>query len=90
MLDNFRTLRGYGFAGFRKMKLSRIDKGHRAQFAAFLERVAEGGPPLIDPVILSSVTRATFAAVRSAAGGGSQPQCPKPRSAASAAAESSF
>jgi len=38
-LDNFRTLTGYGWPGFRKMKLRRQDKGQRACVAAFLEAV---------------------------------------------------
>jgi len=46
-LDNFRSMRGYGWPAFRRLRLGRQDLGHRAQFLAVVERVAEGGPPLI-------------------------------------------
>jgi len=65
-LDNFRRLRGWGFSGFTKFKTSRQDKGHRAEFAAFVDRVAGGGGPLIALDELANVTLATFAAVESA------------------------
>lgn len=67
VLDNFKTLRGYGWPGFRKMNLFRQDKGHRAEMAAFIECVAQGGPPLIPWTELAEVTLATFAAVERAA-----------------------
>ncbi|NLX94900.1 MAG: Gfo/Idh/MocA family oxidoreductase [Rhodopirellula sp.] len=67
-LDNFRRLEGWGFRGFRRMK-TRLDKGHQAQFAAFVERVAAGGPPLIPLEQLVGATLASFAAVASAAEG---------------------
>ncbi len=65
-MDNFRTLHGYGFRGFRKMKTSRMDKGHGAEVAAFVDRVANGGAPLFDLDSLVNTTRASFAAVESA------------------------
>jgi len=65
-LDNFRRLRGWGFAGFTKFKTRRQDKGHRAELAAFVDRVAGGGGPLITLDELANVTRATFAAMESA------------------------
>ena len=68
-LDNFRRLRGYGFKGFRKFKTARQDKGHAAEFAAFVARVAEGGQPLIPLEELANVTLASFAAVTAAADG---------------------
>jgi predicted dehydrogenase len=64
-LNNFRRLQGYGFAGFRRMK-TRLDKGHTAEFAAFVDRVVEGGYPLIPLEQLVNVTLASFAAVTSA------------------------
>jgi len=69
-LHNFRELRGYGWAGFRKMKLRRQDKGHRNEIVSFIERVAEGGESLISYEDLEEVTLATFCAVRSMRDGG--------------------
>lgn len=65
-LENFRLTTGFGFRGFRKLKTLRQDKGHAAEFAAFVERVAGGGPPLIPLEQLVNVTLASFAAVTSA------------------------
>jgi len=68
-LENFRVLTGYGFRGFRKLKTWRQDKGHEAEFRAFIGRAAEGGAPLIPLADLVNVTRASFAAVRSGTDG---------------------
>lgn len=65
-LNNFRTLRGYGFKGFRSFRSRRQDKGHRAEVLAFVDRAATGGEPLIPLEDLVNVTRASFAAVVSA------------------------
>lgn len=65
-LDNFRTLRGFGVKGLRKFKTPRVDKGHAAELAAFVDRVETGGAPLIPFPQLVNVTTASFAAVRSA------------------------
>ncbi|MBW8040405.1 MAG: zinc-binding dehydrogenase [Planctomycetes bacterium] len=65
-LENFRIVLGYGFKNFRKFKTARQDKGHRAEFAAFVDLVANGGDPLIPLDQLVNVTRASFAAVESA------------------------
>ncbi len=43
-LDNFKTLRGYGWKGFKKMKLWRQDKGHGAEVRAFVKAVSNDGP----------------------------------------------
>jgi predicted dehydrogenase/threonine dehydrogenase-like Zn-dependent dehydrogenase len=66
-LDNFKSLRGYGWKGFSKMSLRRQDKGHNAEVRAFVERAAAGGEWLIPWQTLSDVTLATFAAVERAA-----------------------
>lgn len=66
-LDNFKSLRGYGWKGFNKLSLRRQDKGHAAEVRAFVERVATGGEWLIPWQTLSEVTLATFAAVERAA-----------------------
>lgn len=42
-LDNFRKLRGFGWAGFKKMNLWRQDKGQNACAAAFLSAIERGG-----------------------------------------------
>ncbi len=43
-LDNFRSLTGFGWKGFRAMNLWRQDKGQKACVAAFLDAIREGGP----------------------------------------------
>jgi len=66
-LDNFRKTTGYGFKSFTRFKTARMDKGHGRVFAAFVERVAAGGDPLIPLEQLVNVTLASFAAMTSAA-----------------------
>ncbi len=68
-LNNFRKLEGYDFKGFKKFKTRRMDKGHMAQFKAFVDRVNEGGEPLITMDELVNVTLAGFAAMISASEG---------------------
>lgn len=60
-LDNFRTLRGYGFNRFRKMKTMRQRKGHTDEIATFVRRINEGGELLIP---WASLERTTLAAIR--------------------------
>lgn len=67
ILDNFRTLRAYGFRGFSKLK-TRLDKGHRDQFQLFARRIAEGGEPLIPLEEILNTTEASFAAVEAMMG----------------------
>ena len=69
-MENFRVTRGYGFQGFKKFKTFRQDKGHAAEVAAFLDRVARGGEPLISFGELANITLASLAAVASARLGG--------------------
>jgi len=69
VLDNFKTLRGFGFKGFRKKSLRRLDKGHHQEFAEFADRLKTGGPPLIPFDQLVNVTLTSFAAVDSARSG---------------------
>jgi predicted dehydrogenase/threonine dehydrogenase-like Zn-dependent dehydrogenase len=66
VLDNFRELKAYGWPGFRRRRLWRQDKGHADEIAAFVERVSNGGEPLIPWTELEEVTLATFAAVERA------------------------
>jgi predicted dehydrogenase/threonine dehydrogenase-like Zn-dependent dehydrogenase len=65
-MENFRRTRGYGFKDFRTFKTSRQDKGHRAEIAALIDLVEQGGRPLIPFDELINSTRASFAAVVSA------------------------
>lgn len=41
-LDNFKTLRGYGWKGFKKMKLWRQDKGHNNEIRSFIDAITKG------------------------------------------------
>ncbi len=65
-VENWRKLKGYGFRGFSKLKTFKQDKGHSTEFLKFVERVADGGDPLIPMDQLINITRASFAAVESA------------------------
>lgn len=65
-MENFRVTLGFGFAGFKKIKTSRQDKGHRAEIHAFIDAVAKGKPSPTSFVSLVNTTRASFAAVTSA------------------------
>jgi predicted dehydrogenase len=65
-LDNFRKLAGYGFRGFRSFSTWQIDKGHRAEVAAFVNLVEKGGKPLIPFQEIVNVSLASIAAVTSA------------------------
>ncbi len=59
-LDNFKTLKGYGFKGFRKMKLWRQDKGHRNEIKAFIDAVRDGKPSPIPFEEIVEVTKITL------------------------------
>jgi len=41
-MDNYRVLKGYGWAGFKKMKLLKQDKGQKACVKAFVESIVNG------------------------------------------------
>jgi predicted dehydrogenase len=62
-LDNFRVLRGFGWPGFKQMKLWRQDKGQAACVAAFVEAVAAGGVAPIPYEELIEVAEVTFEVV---------------------------
>ena len=64
ILDNWRTLTGYGFKGFSSLK-SKQDKGHAEQFRLLLERVKHGGSALIPFDELINTSRASFAVITS-------------------------
>jgi predicted dehydrogenase/threonine dehydrogenase-like Zn-dependent dehydrogenase len=63
-LDNFRSLTGFGWPGFKKMKLWRQDKGQKACAAAFMSAVERGGhsPMPLDEVLEVSRTAVEVAA----------------------------
>ena len=64
ILDNWRTLTGFGFKGFSSLK-GRQDKGHADQFRLLLERFRSGGDSLIPFHEIVNTTRASFAAITS-------------------------
>lgn len=60
-LDNFRRLTGYGWPGFKKMHLWRMDKGQKQCAKAFVEAVAGGGVAPISFEELVAVARLSCA-----------------------------
>jgi predicted dehydrogenase len=65
-MDNFRVTTGYGVRGLKKFKTFRQNKGHAAEYAAFVSRVRDGGPEVIPMDEQINVTLASFAAMTSA------------------------
>lgn len=59
-LDNFRVLRGYGWPGFKMMRLLRQDKGHNEEINNFLEVVRKGNPAPISAEEIFESTRVSF------------------------------
>lgn len=64
VMDNWRSLTGYGFKHFSKIK-GKQDKGHKAQFQLLMERLNNCGESLIPFSEIINATRASFAAVQS-------------------------
>ncbi|MDE2238162.1 MAG: Gfo/Idh/MocA family oxidoreductase, partial [Elusimicrobia bacterium] len=60
VLDNFRTLKGYGWPKFSKARLWRQDKGHRAEVEGFIASILDGGPPLMGWDEIEEITRAAI------------------------------
>lgn len=60
-LDNFRALRGFGWPGFKSMKLWRQDKGQKTCVEAFVSAIREGRPSPIPLPELLEVARVTLA-----------------------------
>jgi hypothetical protein len=76
-LDNFRMLRGFGWSGFRKMRLWRQDKGNAACVQAFVDAIAKGQPSPIPADELFEVAQATLeAAAQLRSGGASDSDSP--------------
>lgn len=59
-LDNFKTLRGYGWNGFKRQRLWSQDKGQNACVAAFVESIREGLPAPIPYEEIIEVARVSI------------------------------
>ena len=59
-MDNYRVLRGYGWGGFKSMKLWRQDKGQKACAEVFVTAVKEGRP---SPIPYNEVLEASRVAI---------------------------
>ncbi|MBL8470194.1 MAG: bi-domain-containing oxidoreductase [Rhodocyclaceae bacterium] len=59
-LDNFRRLVGWGWPGFRNMRLWRQDKGHTACIQAFVEAVRDGTHAPVPFDELFEITQISF------------------------------
>lgn len=64
IMDNWRTLTGFGFKGFTSQK-TKQDKGHNEQFRLLIDRLHAGGETLIPFEEIVNTTRASFAAITS-------------------------
>jgi predicted dehydrogenase len=64
IMDNWRSLKGYGFKGFSSAK-SGQDKGHLNQFRELVKQQKNGGAPIIPFDEIINTTRASFAAIES-------------------------
>ncbi len=59
-LDNFRVLKGYGWPGFKAMRLLRQDKGHPEEIKRFFKSIKSGGESPIPAEEIFEVTRVSF------------------------------
>ena len=64
VFDNWRKLEGFGIKGFSRMK-GGMNKGHDRQFAMLVDRVKNGGAPLISFDSIVNTTKASFACIES-------------------------
>lgn len=64
IMDNFIRTTGYGIKNFSKLK-TKLDKGHKEQFAQIVQKVKQGSVELIPYEELINVTKASFAAIQS-------------------------
>ncbi len=64
-LSNFLRLTGYGWPGFRGLRLWRQDKGQAACVAAFIDAIRNGGPP---PIALDEIIETSKLALALAQG----------------------
>lgn len=59
-LDNYRSMKSYGWSGFNRMNLVKQDKGNQACVQAFVQSVEQGGRASIPFAELIEVTELTF------------------------------
>jgi predicted dehydrogenase/threonine dehydrogenase-like Zn-dependent dehydrogenase len=64
IMDNWRTLKAYGFTGFSK-STSKQNKGHFNQFKELIDQQINGGESIIPFKEIINTTKASFAAVES-------------------------
>jgi len=64
VMDNFRTTKGYGVKGFKDLS-TKMDKGHKAQFHGFIQRIQQGGEALIPVNELFNTAKASLASIES-------------------------
>lgn len=64
-MDNFRSLTGFGFKNFSKLKLGSQDKGHRSEVKSFVDAIASGAACSINPQELINVSGACLAVLDS-------------------------
>ncbi len=64
VLDNFKSLTGYGFKGFSSLKTG-LDKGHAAQFKRLVQITKSGSEQMIPVNELENSSQASFAAIES-------------------------
>ena len=59
-LDNFRSLKGYGFKSFSSMKIRAQDKGHNAEISSLIRalRFSKESPTPFDEIV--EVTKSSF------------------------------
>lgn len=65
VLDNFRSAQAYGKSSIKKKWLSKMDKGHNAQFEAVVNAMTQGLPSPVSFASTLNSMKATFAAVES-------------------------
>ncbi len=64
ILDNFRTLTGYGFRGFSRLA-GQQNKGHTEQLTQLIEQIRTGNNPLIPFADIINTTQTMLAALQS-------------------------
>jgi predicted dehydrogenase/threonine dehydrogenase-like Zn-dependent dehydrogenase len=64
IMDNFQSLKGFGFKNFSSLKTS-LDKGHKRQFELLIDKIKNGGEPIIPFDEIVNTTKASFAAIES-------------------------
>jgi predicted dehydrogenase len=64
IVHNYQKTEAFGVKGFKTVK-TKLDKGHKTQFHELIQRVQNGGKPLIPLAEIFNVTKASFAAIES-------------------------